>query len=37
LSAAMTAGLPVSALRRVWTLIGSEPTGPDWELTFSSM
>lgn len=28
------AGLLVDALRRVWTLIDGEPTGPCWELTF---
>jgi hypothetical protein len=33
LSVAATAGLPVDALRRVWTLIDGEPTGPIWELT----
>lgn len=34
LSVAAEAGLPVEALRRVWTLIDGEPTGPCWELTF---
>jgi hypothetical protein len=27
-------GLPVLALRRVWTVILGEPTGPCWEMTF---
>lgn len=35
LSAAVYAGLPVDALRRVWVLIDGEPTGPCWELTFA--
>jgi hypothetical protein len=26
--------LPVSALRRIWTIIDGEPTGPHWEMTF---
>lgn len=34
LAVATEAGLPVAALRRVWTLIDGEPTGPSWELTF---
>jgi hypothetical protein len=34
LSAAMTAGLRVTSLRRVWPVVDSEPTGPWWELTF---
>jgi hypothetical protein len=34
LSAAAEAGLLVDALRRVWTVIDGEPTGPSWELTF---
>lgn len=34
LSVAMNAGLPVSALRRSWPVVDSEPTGPWWELTF---
>lgn len=36
LAAAIDGGLPVAALRRVWTVIDSEPTGPSWELTFRS-
>ena len=35
LSAAISAGLDVSALRRVWPVIELEPTGPWWEMTFS--
>ena len=35
LAAATRAGLPVASLRRVWTLIDGEPTGPSWELTFT--
>jgi hypothetical protein len=34
LAVAMRARLPVLALRRVWPIIESEPTGPWWELTF---
>ena len=34
LSTAQAHGLPVLALRRVWTVINGEPTGPTWELTF---
>ena len=36
LAAAMAAGLPVAALRRVWSMIDGEPTGPHWEMTFAS-
>lgn len=36
LAAALEAGLSVAALRRVWTIIDGEATGPSWELTFSS-
>lgn len=35
LAAAMDAALPVTALRRVWSMIDGEATGPSWELTFS--
>lgn len=31
---AMQHGLRVSELRRVWPVLGNEPTGPWWELTF---
>lgn len=31
---AVTAGLPVLELRRVWPVIDKELTGPWWELTF---
>jgi len=34
LAAALQRGLPVTALRRIWTLIDGEPTGPYWELVF---
>ena len=27
-------GLPVFKLRRIWSIIDGEPTGPFWELTF---
>lgn len=36
LSAALAAGLPVVELRRVWVVLGQEPTGPWWELTFAT-
>ncbi len=35
LAFALQHGLPVSALRRLWTLIDGELTGPTWELTFA--
>jgi len=35
-AAALTAGLPVTGLRRTWPVIEGEPTGPYWEMTFSS-
>lgn len=31
---ALTFGLPVRALRRLWTMMDGELTGPYWELTF---
>ncbi len=34
LAVAVQHGLPVSDLRRVWTVIDGEPVGPNWELTF---
>jgi hypothetical protein len=37
LGVAMQAGLKVSELRRVWPVLDSEPTGPWWELTFTTM
>jgi len=37
LSVATEAGLIVDALRRVWTVLDGEPTGPCWELTFVRM
>ena len=37
LAVAMQAGLKVVALRRVWPMLDDEPTGPWWELTFSTM
>jgi hypothetical protein len=27
-------GLPVSCLRRVWSMTDHEPTGPCWEIVF---
>ena len=33
--AAQEVALPIRALRRVWSVIDGEPTGPDWELVFS--
>lgn len=36
LSVAMTYGLPVSELRRVWRMESGEPTGPSWQLVFST-
>ncbi len=35
LSAALAAGLAVTALRRVWPVVEMEPTGPWWEITFA--
>jgi len=35
LTAALSAGLDVTALRRVWPVIECEPTGPWWEITIS--
>jgi hypothetical protein len=35
LATAMQSGLRVTALRRVWPVLDSEPTGPWWELTFT--
>lgn len=35
LSWALNHGLPVYALKRIWTLTDGEPTGPSWELVFS--
>lgn len=31
---AMQNGLDVKNLRRIWTIIDGEPTGPTWEITF---
>ena len=36
LAAAQTADLPVAELRRIWSVIDSEPTGPCWELVFTA-
>ena len=33
LAVAMSCGLPVSELRRIWPVQDGEPTGPWWELT----
>ena len=37
LAVALQAGLPVAELRRVWPVLDGEPTGPWWELTFTSL
>ena len=34
--ATVEAGLPVDCLRRAWTVIDGELTGPSWEVTFKS-
>ena len=34
LSLAIQNGLPVSGLKRVWSMIDGEPVGPTWEMTF---
>lgn len=36
LAVAMRAGLPVSALRRVWPIQDGEPTGPCWKITLTA-
>jgi hypothetical protein len=36
LAVAETERLPVAELRRVWPIQDGEPTGPYWELTFTS-
>jgi hypothetical protein len=36
LDAALKRGLKVLAIRRTWDIIDGEPTGPYWEMTFSS-
>lgn len=35
LGVALTHGLPVSELRRVWSIEDGEPTGPIWSMVFS--
>src|SRR5207237_5867026 len=35
-SIALQLGLPVTALRRFWSVIDGELTGPHWEMTFST-
>lgn len=35
-AAAIERQLPVYALRRIWSIVDGEPTGPYWELTFTS-
>lgn len=37
LSVALSYGLPVMALRRSWSIEGSIPHGPLWEMTFTPM
>lgn len=34
LAVAMTYGLPVTAIRRIWAMQDGEPAGPWWEITF---
>lgn len=36
-AAALSAGLPVVALRRIWTVMDGELTGPYWEMTFTAL
>ena len=36
LAAAMQSGLQVAELRRIWPINDGEPTGPWWEMTFTS-
>jgi len=36
-AAAQEMGLPLLALRRCWSVIDGEPTGPDWQLVFRPM
>jgi hypothetical protein len=36
LAAAIRGGLRVTALRRTWPVLDREPTGPWWELTFTT-
>ena len=35
LQVAMTHGLPIAELRRVWSMQDGEPVGPIWAMTFS--
>jgi len=37
LSVAISAGLPVTTLRKAWPIVDLGPTGPWWELTFLPM
>jgi len=37
LAVAQQHGLPVSAIRRIWTIDDGEPTGPHWEMTFTAL
>jgi hypothetical protein len=30
-------GLPVLEIRRFWSIVDGEPTGPHWEMTFSAL
>lgn len=34
LAVALQNGLPVKAVRRVWSIEDGEPVGPDWEIVF---
>lgn len=35
LAIALQRGFPVAELRRYWSIVDGEPTGPYWELTFA--
>jgi len=35
LAVALQHALPVTDLRRVWSIEDGEPVGPNWELTFA--
>jgi len=34
LAVALEHGIPVDSIRRYWTVLGAEPHGPRWEMTF---
>lgn len=37
LAVAVQRQLPIAALRRIWTILDGEPTGPQWEITFAQV